>query len=252
MGVGAVENREIGILSTVSNTVHDGSGDKSRFIALAVAGMYRDVVALRVLCPERFALSQIVVGNDCVGGVQNILCAAVVLFETDDLGALEGVFKGEDIFNGSAAEFVDALVVVADYTDIAVLLGEHRNKLILHLVGVLILVDHDIFELVLIKAENLRLLTEQLYRVAEKVVKIHRVRGFELCLIDFIDFRDRACAEIILLVFQQILRFEHFVLGARNFREYRTRLKYMLVELQLLDDILDQSLLIIGGIDGEM
>ena len=85
--------------------------------------MYIDFLTLWVLRPERLALADRVVGNNSVGGVEDILCAAVVLLKSDNPRSAEGLFKGKNVLDRSAAELVDTLVVVADYADIAVLLS---------------------------------------------------------------------------------------------------------------------------------
>ena len=137
--------------------------------------MHLNFITLAIFSPKGFALSHRVIGNNLVCGVENILRTAVVLFKTDNLCALEGIFKGKDIFNRSSSEFIDTLVIVADNADIAVFFGEHTDKLVLHLVGVLILVNHYVLKLILIIFKHLGALFKKQYGITEHIVKIHCV-----------------------------------------------------------------------------
>ena len=62
-------------------------------------------------------------------------------------------------------------------------LGQQRYQSELSLVGVLILVYHYIFIQVLIVVEDVRKLLKKLDCVADHVVEVHSVCGFELLLI---------------------------------------------------------------------
>ena len=210
--VGAVEDRVIGIPSAVRHTVHNGTRNERCFVALILAGVQLDLLALGILRPERLALADGVVGDDLVGGAENGFGRAVVLLQADDLRTLEGVFKGQNILYRRAAEFVNTLVVIADNADVAVLFGEHAHKLILHAVGVLVLVHHDVFELVLIVAEDLGILAEQLHRLAEQIVKVHGVGGLQPLLIDLIRLGYRLLAVVVVGFAQHLGRRLHFVL----------------------------------------
>ena len=113
------------------------------------------MLARGVLRPELFALAALVVGDDGVRRVQNRLCRAVVLLKADDLRAAVLRLKAQNILNRRAAEFIDALVVVAHNADIFIPTREQRRELILQLVGILILVNEHIVEFALIERTHL-------------------------------------------------------------------------------------------------
>ena len=95
-----------------------------------------------VLRPQRFAFSLGVMRNDGVRSVQNILRRAIILLQTNDRRILKRIFKAQNVFDRRTAEFVDALVVVADHAEVAAFFGQHAHKCVLRMVCVLILVNH--------------------------------------------------------------------------------------------------------------
>ena len=101
------------------------------------------------LCPQLLALAAAVVADDCVGGIQNGLGGAVVLLQTNHSRPFVLLLKGEDVFDRRPPEAVDGLVVVAHHTDVFPLPRQRGGQQILQVVGVLILINEDIAELVL-------------------------------------------------------------------------------------------------------
>ena len=65
----------------------------------------------------------------------------VVLLQSDGLGAGIEFFKVENVLNGSAAEAVDALVVIAHHADVALRPGEQADQTELRHAGILILLS---------------------------------------------------------------------------------------------------------------
>ena len=68
-----------------------------------------------------------VVGDEAVGGGEDVRGRAVVLFEPDDLRAGEILLEAQDVGDLGAAPGVDRLVVVADAAQVAARLGEQRS-----------------------------------------------------------------------------------------------------------------------------
>ena len=66
-----------------------------------------------------------------------------------------------------------ALVAVAHDADVAVLLGEGEDELVLDGVGVLVLVDEDVLEAAVVVLEEVGLGLEELDGLAEQVVEVH-------------------------------------------------------------------------------
>ena len=83
-----------------------------------------NMLACSILGPELFALSTLIIGDDGVGRVQDRLRRTVVLLQPDDLRAAVLRLKAENILDRSAAEFIDALVVIANDANILISAGK--------------------------------------------------------------------------------------------------------------------------------
>ena len=99
-----------------------------------------------------------------VGGAEDIAGGTVILLQPDGDGVGILLFKGKNVFNGSPAELIDALVIVAHHAEIAPAAGQQRAEHILGVVGVLIFVHQHIAELVLVIFPHIVLGLEQLHR----------------------------------------------------------------------------------------
>jgi len=84
-------------------------------------------------------------------------CRAVVLLEPRDRGTRKILLETKNVADLGAPPTVDRLVVVADATQIAALLGQEAQPQILGDVGILVLVDEEIAETPLIVGENIRI-----------------------------------------------------------------------------------------------
>ena len=223
-----------------------------RFILLAERGVHVQRAALCVFRPQRFPLALGVVFNHRVGRVQNVFGRAVVLLQADHLRARERFFKAQNIFNGRAAEFINALVVIADNAQILIFLRQQRHKQILGMVGVLILVHHVVVEAVLVVFQHVRAGAEQLDRVEDQVVKVHRVRGFQAVLVHPVCFRDPLEAEIIPSPTREFLRVYQRILCAPDFTQNRFDRQFLFVDLQSFQAVLHHPAGIVGIVNGEV
>ena len=91
------------------------------------------------LRPKLLAMTALAASRMRLGG-------AVVLVEHDDGGVGERLLELEDVADVGAAELVDRLVGVAHDADVAVLLAQQHDQLVLGPVGVLVLVDQHVLE----------------------------------------------------------------------------------------------------------
>ena len=80
------------------------------------------------------------------GGGQNVGGGTVIALQPDYFGVGKIFFKAQNVFDFRSAPGIDRLVVVADAAQVAVFLADQTEKQVLGDVGVLILVDHDVFE----------------------------------------------------------------------------------------------------------
>ena len=126
LGVHAVEHRMVAPVGPAPVGGHDLGGDELGLVPLVVGEVVEQQLSPVLVRPELLALAPAVVGDDGVCRVQNVGGAAVVLLEPDHPAVFILILKAEDVFNRRAAEFIDALVVVADHADIAPAPREER------------------------------------------------------------------------------------------------------------------------------
>ncbi len=100
-------------------------------------------------------------GDEAAGGVDDILCRAVVLLELEchQLGPYTPHLQYVAYIG--AAERVYALSVVAHHTQLAYAAGELRHDHVLGKVGVLKLIDQHVAEVLAVVAEHLGPVAQQ-------------------------------------------------------------------------------------------
>ena len=135
--------------------------DKGSFIRRAAERPEMNKAPRPFFRPQLFVFTMRVVADDGIRRIQNVLGGTVILFELDDKCVRILCFKIQDIADIGAAELVDRLVIVADNAQIPIAAGKHAHDVKLHLVGILILIHHNIAEPVLIRLQNLPVCPEQ-------------------------------------------------------------------------------------------
>ena len=101
--------------------------------------------------------------------------APIVLFQTNRPAAFELMFKGEYVLDGGTAKTINALVVIPNDAQIAVLGSQKRDQQILQMVRILIFVYHNVFKSPLPELTAILKTLQQENGVQNKVVKIHGV-----------------------------------------------------------------------------
>ena len=96
---------------------------------------------------EPLLLAVAVLRDDRRRRVEDDLRRAVVALEADGLRFREVVLEIEDVLQVGAAPLVDRLIGVADDAEVAVRGGEPLDQQVLRPVGVLVLVHHQVAEL---------------------------------------------------------------------------------------------------------
>ena len=102
--------------------------------------------------------------NDGVGNLKNVLRAAVVLFEENDVGVGIVLAKTNDITVVGAAEAINGLVFVADHKEVAPSFGlahEMRCQFILGRVCVLEFIDENVTPLFLVLAADTQVFAQE-------------------------------------------------------------------------------------------
>ena len=122
----------------------------------------------------------------------------------------------DDVAQVGAPEAVHALVVIADDRDLLVLGGERQGDLVLRHVGVLVLVDQHVLEPLLVVRQHVGVGAEQLDRLHQQIVEVHRpglqqaglVIGVDVGVLALEDVRcplDRPAAGVISSFFHRLI-----------------------------------------------
>ena len=224
----------------------NGVRDKSRLVLLGLCAIHLDLTAFLILCPQCFSLALGIMLDDRIGCLQNGLGATVVLLKANDLGITVLIFKVQNIFDGRSAEFIDTLVIIADHADVVVSGRQQAHQQELGVVGILILIHHDVAEAVAVFFQNVRELLEQLDRQHNDVVEVQCIGCLQALLVKLINLRHDFLTIISARFAQQVLCGHHLVLsgadgGKDSFRSHR-----LFLDIQLLERILDDTNRVIG------
>ena len=121
------------------------------------------------------------------------------------------------------------------------------------MVGVLVLVDEDIAELLLVELPDILVLLEEPDGVEDDVVKVQGPGGPELLLIRQVDVGDLLEAEVPLgpALVHIFGGQEHFILGPGDVTQDGPGLEGLLVHVQLLQALLDDPEGVVGVVDGK-
>src|SRR5690606_33850275 len=114
-----------------------------------------------------------VFGNNRVGGGHDVFCGPVVLFQLHHEKIRIILFKVQDVLDVCAPESIDALGIIPNHTNDLMDCSQFFGDNVLGKVGILKLIHHDIFELLLVLVEDIRMISEQHVGIEQQVVKVH-------------------------------------------------------------------------------
>ena len=140
-------------------------------------------LSIFLISPKSFLLTSIVVMDNSVGCIKDLLCRSVVLLKLDNCSIRIYLLEIKDISDVGASESIDTLVIITYNAEVAVFVCQESDELKLCIVGILILIHHDIAESLLIRIKNLRTSLEELNSLHDKIIKVHGVVLLESCLI---------------------------------------------------------------------
>ena len=229
----------------------DDIRDMAGFVLLILGGIHLHLIALAVVRPQGLALALGVVLDDAVGCVEDIGGGAVVLLQANRLGSGIELFKIENVLNGSATEAVDALVVIAHHTDVALRPGEQADQTKLRHAGILILVHQQVAVLVLVELPHVRVFSPQLHGLVDQVVKIERTGLFQLFLVSCVDAGGLGALHVSGVVCKRLLRADQLILPAAHLVDGGLDGQKFIVDAQLFIYRFHHTLGIVGIIDGK-
>ena len=205
-------------------------------VPLVLGLVVRDPLAAQALGSQHLGLAHHVVGDDGVGRVQDRLRGAVVLLQQHDRGIREGLLELEDVADVRPSEAVDALVGVSHHEDVAVILAQQQDQLVLGAVDVLVLVHEDVGEAALVLGQHVRVALEQVDRDHEQIVEVHGAGGQEPLLIVAVDLGDPLFLDVH-RPGRVGLEVDQLVLGVANGGVHGSRRKALGVEVEVAQHV---------------
>ena len=208
--------------------------------------------AVRPFGPQRLVEAARIRVDQAGRGGQNLRGGAIILLQLDHLGAGKILLEPQDIGHLRAAPAVDRLIVIADHADILARLRYQPQPEILHGIGVLIFVHHDIFEAALIALQHILVRLQNHQIVQQQIAEIAGVERFQPILIGAVHHLALAIGKGLILACIEIGRGQALVLPAIEQRGEAARGPALFVQIGLADQLFQQAQLIVGIDDGEV
>ena len=117
--------------------------------------------------PQIFRLAINVVGDDRICGIQNRLCTSIILCQHHCRHFRKCIFKLHDVAKVGTAKAIHALVGITNHTHVVVQCTQQQHNLVLRHVGVLILINQNMFETLLVSAQYVGVLAKQSNRICQ-------------------------------------------------------------------------------------
>ena len=133
----------------------------------------------------------------------------------------------------------EALIVIPDHREVAVLAGQQLEQAVLGVVGVLVLVDEDVAEGGGVAGADLGEELEDVDGPDEEVVEVHRVHAVQVALVELVDVGDGLLEEGADLLAVG-LGVAQLVLGVGDLVLHRRGREALGVDAELVDAALDQ------------
>ena len=244
LGVRAIEDGDITAVATTRDPVLDALQHELRLVALVEGGIQPDRFALAAARPQVFAESTAVMGDECVGRLENGAGRAVVLLQSHQLGLREIAAERLQIFDASTAPAVDRLIVVADGERRTIRAHEQLHPCVLDGVRVLEFVDQHVAEAASVMAEQLGLVAPQFEGAQQQFSEIDHACPLAGVLVILVELDQLAPGRIVAVL--QRLRTHAFVLVLVDEVLHIARYPAGLVEALCLEQLLDESQLIVA------
>ena len=258
LGIGTIKDGEVGVFIIVLATqLRYFIGHNVAFFHITVSLKDPDGLTPFLLGEHLFGDLPLVLFDQAVGRTDNGLGGTVVLLQLEDFGI--GIYLGEiqNIVNVRSPEGVDALRVVAHHAYTLILLCQLQHDAVLCIVGVLILVDKHIAELLAIACQHVRKVAEKDIGIDQQIIEIH-CSGLPATLpvaaVD-IPYGRHLCGKIALvrLLVGCVSRRRHqVVLRIGDACLHTAGLIGLLIKPHLFDDGTNQALAVRRIVDGEL
>ena len=211
---------------------------------LVEGGVQGQRLAITDVGAQLLAEAPLVVGDQRVGGIEDVGRGAIVLLQTDDLGIGEIAVELLDVLDLRPAPAVDRLIVVTHHHQALATLGEKAQPGVLHGVGVLELVDQDMAEAALVMLQQAGIVAPQVEGAQQQFGEVNDAGTRASGLVGFIDAAHGGEEQVAAGL--DALRADALVLLPVDEPLRLLGRPALFVEAQFTDHPLDQALLIVG------
>ena len=182
--VAAIQDGVVAVVGVVQElVVHEFRHHALGLVFVVAAGQHPHWVAEAVLTPQPLLEKVRVVGDECVGGLENAAGAAIVLFELDDLEVGVVVLELVQVLGARATPRVHRLIVITDHREPTAVADQQFHQFVLAGIRVLILVHQQVAHLLLPACAHLGVIAQQMHRLQDEIVEIERIEGLEAALV---------------------------------------------------------------------
>ena len=136
----------------------NGISHKFSFVVVGHGTHQPDILTLLVVGPQFLWNLTLVISNDLIGHLQNILGASVILLQFDHFHFIVIFSEQKNILNGRSAESINGLCIITHHTYVFMGCTQQFYNFILSRVSILVLINHDMAELVLILVQSIRMM----------------------------------------------------------------------------------------------
>ena len=240
--VGAVQNRCLGPL--IARSPHLVAQVADHHFGLLAVGIGSEHADLFAHIPFRKALllhAFRITFDHRIGRLDDRTRRAVILLQLEDHRVGEILLERKDVLDLGPPERIDRLGVVAHHADLRMELRQAPDDDVLGIVGILILIDQDVFELLLVAGRHVGTVSQQDIGLQQQVVEIHRPVPLAAGAIDVVDVAELGNLHPPVFgcgtrIGQVSARRHQAVLGVGDARGEHRRLILGIVQVQLLDD----------------
>ena len=138
------------------------------------------------------------------------------------------------------------MIVIPHHADVLPRLGQQPQPQVLDLVGVLVLVDHDVLETLLVLLKDLAVGPQDVQHVEQQIAEIAGVQRFQSVLIEPVEFLPLAVGIGLAVRRRKVGRGQPLVLPAVDASGQLPRGPALFIEPLGLDQLLEHAQLIVG------
>ena len=241
--VGPVQHRRLVAPMSSHEVFADAVDHEVRFVVFVERGIERDGFPGLAFGPQILSHPHRVVGDDGVGGVEDVAGRPVVLFQAHQTGTGEVTLETLEMLHPRPAPAEDGLIVVTHHERRACRPGQEFHPPVLNRVGVLEFIHQNVLEPPLVLFPQFRPLLDQFQRAQQQFAEVHHRGCAAYLLVTCIEVDELPALCTALVV--DAAGAQSLVLLAVDEPLYLPRRRLVLIEAETLQQTADDAQLIL-------